>query len=70
MVTVFRTEIYAEAVWIRDSEGSEHRIALSDLPPGPYHECGDCHCGKRKGNGSGPAGDGDGGNGGDVPEAR
>jgi len=60
LVTVFRTETYSEAVWIRDSEGAEHRIALSDLPPGPYHQCGDCHCGKRKPNGSGPdAGDQD-----------
>ncbi|HYM80586.1 MAG TPA: regulatory iron-sulfur-containing complex subunit RicT [Candidatus Limnocylindria bacterium] len=45
--TVFRTEIYQEAVWIRDDEGGEHRIAYADLPPGPYHKCGDCNCGKR-----------------------
>jgi cell fate regulator YaaT (PSP1 superfamily) len=46
--TVFRTEIYQEAVWLRDSEGAEHRIRMADLPPGPYHECGDCKCGKNK----------------------
>jgi len=51
LVTVFRTEPYAEAVWIRDSDGAEHRIAMTELPPGPYHQCGDCHCGKRKSKG-------------------
>lgn len=45
--TVIRTETYQEAVWIRDSEGGEHRIAYADLPPGPYHQCGDCNCGKK-----------------------
>ena len=44
---VTRTEIYREAVWIRDNEGGEHRIAYADLPPGPYHKCGDCNCGKK-----------------------
>jgi cell fate regulator YaaT (PSP1 superfamily) len=44
---VTRTEIYQEAVWIRDNEGGEHRIAYADLPPGPYHKCGDCNCGKK-----------------------
>jgi cell fate regulator YaaT (PSP1 superfamily) len=44
---VTRTETYQEAVWIRDSEGQEHRIAYADLPPGPYHPCGDCGCGKK-----------------------
>jgi hypothetical protein len=34
-------------VWLRDDEGGEHRIAMADLPPGPYHKCGDCGCGKR-----------------------
>ncbi len=47
-VTVTRTELYGEIVWVRDSEGLEHRIAYDELPPGPYHECGDCHCGKKK----------------------
>jgi len=47
-MTVTRTETYAEAVWVRDDEGGEHRIAYSDLPPGPYHKCGDCNCGKKK----------------------
>jgi cell fate regulator YaaT (PSP1 superfamily) len=45
--TVTRTEVYQEAVWIRDDEGGEHRIAYADLPPGPYHQCGDCNCGKK-----------------------
>ena len=44
---VTRTEFYQEAVWIRDDEGKEHRIAYADLPPGPYHKCGDCNCGKK-----------------------
>jgi cell fate regulator YaaT (PSP1 superfamily) len=44
---VIRTEIHQEAVWLRDDEGGEHRIAMADLPPGPYHKCGDCGCGKR-----------------------
>jgi cell fate regulator YaaT (PSP1 superfamily) len=56
LVRVTRTEIYQETVWVRDSEGAEHRIAWDELPPGPYHACGDCHCGekeKQKGNGDG-----------------
>jgi cell fate regulator YaaT (PSP1 superfamily) len=53
VMTVFRTEVYREAVWIRDDEGGEHRVAYADLPPGPYHKCGDCNCGKR----SRPAGE-------------
>jgi cell fate regulator YaaT (PSP1 superfamily) len=44
---VFRTDAYREVVWIRDDEGGEHRVAYADLPPGPYHECGDCNCGKK-----------------------
>ena len=48
VMTVTRTETYAEAVWVRDDEGGEHRIAYADLPPGPYHKCGDCNCGKKK----------------------
>lgn len=60
-MTVTRTEVYQEAVWVRDDEGGEHRIALADLPPGPYHKCGDCNCGKKgkqaedPGNGHGDA---------------
>ncbi|TMQ67808.1 MAG: stage 0 sporulation protein [Candidatus Eisenbacteria bacterium] len=46
-MTVIRTEVYQEAVWIRDDEGGEHRITYADLPPGPYHKCGDCTCGKK-----------------------
>ena len=61
-MTVFRTEPYTEAVWIRDSDGGEHRIALTELPPGPYHQCGDCHCGKRK-----PKGDAANGHDGESP---
>ena len=54
VMTVTRQEFYQEAVWIRDDEGGEHRIAYADLPPGPYHECGDCNCGKKpKGGGNG-----------------
>jgi cell fate regulator YaaT (PSP1 superfamily) len=52
--TVIRTETYQEAVWVRDDEGGEHRIAYEEMPPGPYHKCGDCSCGKKPG-GSGPA---------------
>jgi cell fate regulator YaaT (PSP1 superfamily) len=44
---VTRTEVYQEAVWLRDDEGGVHRVAYADLPPGPYHKCGDCNCGKR-----------------------
>ena len=61
IVVVTRSEIYQEAVWVRDDEGAEHRIAYADLPPGPYHKCGDCSCGKRSkpadggGNGNGDA---------------
>ena len=47
VVTVTRTETLSEKVWVRDDEGAEHEIAMSDLPPGPYHKCGDCSCGAR-----------------------
>ena len=47
-VVVTRTDAYREAVWVRDDEGAEHRIAYDELPPGPYHKCGDCSCGKKK----------------------
>ncbi len=52
--TVIRVETYQEAVWVRDDEGGEHRIAYSDLPPGPYHKCGDCNCGSKKKGDDGP----------------
>ena len=53
-VVVTRTDSYREAVWVRDDEGAEHRLAYEDLPPGPYHKCGDCGCGKKKpANGTG-----------------
>lgn len=62
-MTVIRTEVYQEVVWVRDDEGGEHRIAMADLPPGPYHECGDCNCGKKpkKSEGGGASGGGGGG---------
>ena len=46
--TVFRTEVHQETVWVRDDEGGEHRIRMEELPPGPYHKCGDCNCGQKK----------------------
>lgn len=56
VMTVLRQEIYAEAVWIRDDEGGEHRIRMTDLPPGPYHQCGDCECGRKPRGGDAPGG--------------
>jgi cell fate regulator YaaT (PSP1 superfamily) len=53
--TVLRTETYQEAVWIRYDDGGVHRVAYADLPPGPYHMCGDCNCGKN--NNKRPDGD-------------
>lgn len=50
VVSVTRQDVYAEALWLRDDEGAEHRVALADLPPGPYHKCGDCSCGARPKN--------------------
>jgi len=47
-VVVTRTDSYREAVWVRDEDGAEHRIAYEEMPPGPYHKCGDCGCGKKK----------------------
>jgi cell fate regulator YaaT (PSP1 superfamily) len=58
-MTVTRTALYEEAVWVRDDEGTEHRIAYADMPPGPYRQCGDCGCGK-KGKGGNGASDGSG----------
>jgi cell fate regulator YaaT (PSP1 superfamily) len=61
VLLVTRTEIYQEAVWLKDDEGGEHRVAYADLPPGPYHACGDCHCkdneGERRGRERGSAND-------------
>lgn len=55
VLTVARIEVYQDAVWLEDDEGAEHRVAYADLPPGPYHACGDCNCGsKKKGGGGGP----------------
>lgn len=52
-MTVTRQEVYQEVVWVRDNEGGEHRIAMTELPPGPYHQCGDCNCGKKGGGANG-----------------
>jgi cell fate regulator YaaT (PSP1 superfamily) len=66
-MTVTRTEVFHEAVWVKDDEGAEHRIAYDEMPPGPYKQCGDCNCGKRGKGGEPPAtggsgpGPGDGG---------
>jgi cell fate regulator YaaT (PSP1 superfamily) len=60
-MTVVRTSLYDEAIWVRDEDGAEHRIGYDEMPPGPYHQCGDCGCGKK---GKSPDGNGDGGNGG------
>jgi cell fate regulator YaaT (PSP1 superfamily) len=54
VLTVTRTEVYQEAVWVRDDEGGEHRVAYADLPPAPYHTCGDCNCGTKKTGSKGP----------------
>ena len=51
---VTRTEVYQQAVWVRDSEGKEHRLAYADLPPGPYRRCADCGQGKHGKNGDAP----------------
>ncbi len=58
-VTVTRTESYSETVWVRDDEGAEHKIAYDEMPPGPYHKCGDCSCGKKKPGGGEAAADGE-----------
>jgi len=62
-MTVVRTAFFEEAVWVRDDDGAEHRIAYADMPPGPYRQCGDCGCGKKGkgGNGNGGGKDHDGG---------
>ena len=52
-MTVMRTDVFHEAVWVKDDEGAEHRIAYDEMPPGPYKQCGDCNCGKRGKSGSG-----------------
>jgi len=38
--TVTRTELHREIVWVRDSEGQEHRITPDMLPPGPWQKPG------------------------------
>ncbi len=40
--TVTRTELHRQAIWVRDTEGQEHRITLDMLPPGPWHKAGEC----------------------------
>jgi cell fate regulator YaaT (PSP1 superfamily) len=54
-MTVTRTDVFHEAVWVKDDEGAEHRIAYDEMPPGPYKQCGDCNCGKRGGGDSSPS---------------
>src|ERR1041384_8636945 len=39
-VVVTRTDAYQEAVWVRDEDGAEHRIASDEMPPGPDHNGG------------------------------
>lgn len=36
LCTVFRAELHQQVVWVRDSEGQEHRITRDMLPPGPW----------------------------------
>lgn len=50
--TVIRVDSLQDAVWVRDDEGGEHRVLMTELPPGPYHKCGDCNCGQKPRNGS------------------
>ena len=54
-MTVTKTDVFHEAVWVKDDEGAEHRIAYDEMPPGPYKQCGDCNCGKRGNGGSAPS---------------
>ena len=69
-VVVTRSDSYRETVWVRDDEGAEHKIAYDDLPPGPYHKCGDCSCGKRAPGEAGSGGGGAAANGHDTPPAN
>jgi cell fate regulator YaaT (PSP1 superfamily) len=70
-MTVVRTDLYGEAVWVKDDEGAEHRIAYEDMPPGPYRQCGDCTCGRKgKGDDGAPGAAGEGGDGEPPPETR
>jgi cell fate regulator YaaT (PSP1 superfamily) len=55
--TVTRTELHQEVVWLRDSEGQEHRITWEMLPPGPWHKAGESSGGTRPDRGSGGNGD-------------
>ena len=36
LCVVTRTELHQEAVWVRDSDGQEHRITYDMLPPGSW----------------------------------
>jgi hypothetical protein len=40
LCTVFRTELHQQVVWVRDSDGQEHRITRDMLPPGPWPRSG------------------------------
>jgi cell fate regulator YaaT (PSP1 superfamily) len=35
-VTVVRLELHREAIWVRDSEGKDHRIQLDEITPGSW----------------------------------
>jgi len=35
-VTVIRSEVHQQAVWVRDGDGREHRITADMVPPGPW----------------------------------
>ena len=49
---------------MNDTSNVTARIAYDDLPPGPYHKCGDCTCGKKNGANTAPE------NGHDAPPAN
>jgi cell fate regulator YaaT (PSP1 superfamily) len=55
--TVTRTELHQEAVWVRDSDGQEHRITWEMLPPGPWRRGGEHGGGTRPDRDPGGNGD-------------
>jgi hypothetical protein len=54
---VFRTELHQQAVWVRDSDGQEHRISRDMVPPGPWRRGGEHGGGARPDRGPGGNGD-------------
>jgi cell fate regulator YaaT (PSP1 superfamily) len=36
VLTVIRTELHQQVVWVRDGDGREHRITADLVPPGPW----------------------------------